>query len=51
MNNNLEILAIEVNTANSGKVLVNVIYRPPNAKATWIYEFVKLLNEPVLTVS
>ena len=45
VNNNLEISAIEFNTGNIGKVLVAVIYRPPNAKATWIHEFVKPLNE------
>ena len=39
-NNNLEISAIEINTGNSGKVLVAVIYRPPNANANWIYDFV-----------
>ena len=44
-NNNLEISAIEINTGNSGKVLVAVIYRPPNANTNWIYDFVQLLNE------
>ena len=37
--------AIEINTGNSGKVLVAVIYEPPNANTNWIYDFVQLLNE------
>ena len=44
-NNNLEISAIEINTGNRLKVLVAVIYRPPNANINWIYDFVRLLNE------
>ena len=44
-NNNLEISVIEINTGNSGKVLVAVIYRPPNANTNWIDDFVRLLNE------
>ena len=45
-NNNLEISANEINTGNSsGKVLVVVIYQPPNANTNSIYDFVQLLNE------
>ena len=40
----LELSAIEVNTNNSGKVLVAVFYHPPSASANWIHGFIKTLD-------
>ena len=40
----LEFAAIEVNTNNSGKVLVAVFYRPPSASANWIHDFIETLD-------
>ena len=40
-NNNLETSAIELISGNSGKVLVAVFYRPPNANANRISDFVQ----------
>ena len=44
-NNGLELSAIELNTNNSGKVLVAVIYRPPKANTTWIRNFTDLFSQ------
>ena len=44
-NNGLELSAIELNTNNSGKVSVAVIYRPPKANNTWIRDFADLFNQ------
>ena len=43
--NGLEQSAIELNTNNSGKVLVTVIYRRLKANAIWIRDFTDLLNQ------
>ena len=39
----MEYGAIELNTNNSGKLLIAVFYRPPSAPTEWLHGFIKML--------
>ena len=40
----MEYAAIELNTNNSGKLLIAVFYRPPSVPTEWLHGFIRMLN-------